>query len=603
MRKRLTKLAKASAILAAVVAIIVFGILYKMARDDREHNRFYNTGKSVNSFLKDYNHGLGHAFKTHDVAAVATFYSENYVSPGRGDWRMKHDNDTAAFSCYRFEKVGDRDFTRGDVSAEVSSYLRGITAIDDSKLKIDMIEKLEPERMVVLTVKFILDGKDPQGLLFQDRCFYRWHLINEDPGEGAAYDWKIVRDELVEGVRVSGDGREFLQADLKRCGIDYRHQRDPKLNIKNPDVTLKFGVMEHGFGGVSAADYDGDGRSDIFFADGVRSRLYRNTGLDRDHNTTFSDVTSQSGLDGIDQAGAGIFADLDNDGDEDLFVTRYMAPCELFINNGDGTFVDRSSVMKLDLVAPAISACFLDYDRDGYVDLYVGVYGNAFTDIPRLPFFATNGGANRLFHNDAGAGFTDVTVLSGTGDTGWSLAVASADYDNDGYPDLMVANDFGRKTLYRNKGDGTFTDAAKEAGVLDFSGGMGLAWGDFNDDGYLDVYTSNINSNQRWFGEDMTVSQYMRNVLRSKWSMLDAGEYWKVYNLLGPHWTNVGKMIGEGNSLFCNNGDGTFRELNDSHTNRAGWGWSVAFFDLDNDTGLDIYAANGWISNTPDTDL
>jgi hypothetical protein len=250
-----------------------------------------------------------------------------------------------------------------------------------------------------------------------------------------------------------------------------------------------------------------------------------------------------------------------------------------------------------------MSACFLDYDLDGFVDLYVGVYGNAFTDIPRLPFFATNGGANRLFHNEGGRGFADVTEKSGTGDTGWSLAVASADYDNNGYPDLMVANDFGRKNLYRNNGDGTFTEVAREAGVLDFSGGMGLAFGDFNDDGLIDVYTSNINSNQRWFGEDMTVSQYTRNVVRSKWSLLDAGEYWKVYNLLGSDWMEVGTMIGEGNSLFCNNGDGTFREMKDSHTGRAGWGWSVAFFDMDNDTALDIYAANGWISNTPDTDL
>ena len=101
----------------------------------------------------------------------------------------------------------------------------------------------------------------------------------------------------------------------------------------------------------------------------------------------------------------------------------------------------------------------------------------------------------------------------------------------------------------------------------------------------------------------MTVGQYTRNVLRTRWSLLDAGEYWKVYKLLGPKWMEVGTMIGEGNSLFHNNGDGTFTELKDSHTNRAGWGWSVAFFDMDNDTKLDIYAANGWISNTPDTDL
>ncbi|HKG14669.1 MAG TPA: VCBS repeat-containing protein, partial [Pyrinomonadaceae bacterium] len=106
-----------------------------------------------------------------------------------------------------------------------------------------------------------------------------------------------------------------------------------------------------------------------------------------------------------------------------------------------------------------------------------------------------------------------------------------------------------------------------------------------------------------WFGEDMTVSQYVRNVARTKWLLLDAGEYKKFYDLVGPNWTEIGTMIGEGNSLFRNNRDGTFTELKDSHTNRAGWSWGVAFFDMDNDTDLDIYAANGWITNKNKDDL
>ena len=181
--------------------------------------------------------------------------------------------------------------------------------------------------------------------------------------------------------------------------------------------------------------------------------------------------------------------------------------------------------------------------------------------------------------------------------------MAAADYDGDGDGDLVVANDFGRKNLYRNEGDGTFSEVAREAGVLDFSGGMGVAFGDFDDDGLVDLYTSNINSNQRWFGEDMTVTQYTRNVLRSRWMLADFMEYWDLYGLIGSEWIELGKQIGEGNSLFRNRGDGTFEELKDSHTARAGWGWSVAFFDYDNDTDLDIYAANGWISATPGTDL
>jgi len=572
---------------------------YMMARKDAEHAKFYNTGKSVNSFLSDYNHALKEAFEKKDASPVLRFYSDRYASPGRGRWTLKPDGAESDVAIARLRVEGNQDYRKADLQNEIREYVGGMAAIDDIKFKIDMIQKVELERSVELTVKFILDGVDKRGAVFQDRHFYRWRLVNEGR-EG--YEWKIVRDELVEGVRVAGDAQGFTALKPASAGIDYSHQRDPKLNAKK--VNLKFGVMEHGMGGVSAVDYDNDNRPDIFFADGVRSRLYRNETGPGSSDLRFTDVTSRSRLDGIDHATAGIFADVDNDGAADLVVVRYLEPIKFFRNNGDGAFTDESAQSGLDkVVVPGVSACFLDYNRDGFVDLYVSVYGDAFHDVPRLPFFAQNGGKNRLFRNDGGRGFTDVTDASGVGDTGWSLAVAAADYNNDGWPDLVVANDFGRKNLYRNNGDGTFTEEAKRAGVLDFSGGMGVAWGDFDDDGFFDLYTSNINSNQRWFGEDHTISQYMRNVFRTRWLLKDAGEYWDFYQLVGSGWPKIGTQIGEGNSLFANNRDGTFRELKDSHTNRAGWGWSVSFFDMDNDTKLDIYAANGWITNKLTTDL
>jgi len=600
MRRRLITLSKILAVLGLVAGVGIAIALYVMGRRDAQHARFYNTGKSINSFLSEYSHALREAFQKRNADEVARLYSDSYFTPGRGRWETKQDKTEGDVSVFRLAPYGGEDFRKSNLRDEIARYIGGITSIDDVKCKVDIIENVELERSAVLTVKFILDGTDQAGSVFQDRHFYRWYLSNEG---GSEYDWRIVKDELVEGIRVAGNGKGFTELDPVTIGIDFKHERDPKLNIKSPEVHLKFGVMEHGFGGVSAVDYNNDGLPDVFFSDGRRCRLYRNNGATAAGTVTFSDVTRETGLDGIDQANAGIFADVDNDGYEDLFIVRYLAPCKFFHNNGDGTFTDRSAAMGLDLVAPCMTGCFLDYDRDGFVDLYIGVYGNAFTDIPRLPFFAQNGGRNRLYRNNGGRGFIDVTVKSGTGDTGWTLAVAAGDYDNDGYPDIAVANDFGKKCLFHNNGDGTFTDMAQRAGVLDFSGGMGVAFGDFDDDGSLDLYTSNINSNQRWFGEDMTVRQYMNNVLRTKWSVLDAGQYWNVYKLLGPRWTEVGTMIGKGNSLFHNNGDGTFSEMKDSHTNRAGWGWGVAFFDMDNDTKLDIFAANGWISNTPNTDL
>lgn len=605
-KKRLLKtLAKLTVVLLVITISVIAAALYLMGRRDKEHAKFFNTGKAVNVFLGNYTRAIRESFEKKDPAAVMSLYSDRFWSPGRGGWELGPAKDESDVSVSRVVINGKQDFDKQALRGEVVNYLGSITAIDNIWTKIDMIESIDLEKTVVLRVKFILDGKDPHGAVFQDRYFYRWQLVNE--AKPPAFDWKIVRDELVktngvlEGLRVAGDGGSFREVDLAAAGIDFKHSRDPKLDAEKYSAKMKFDIIEHGSGGASAIDYNGDSRQDIFFPDGVRSRLYRNVS-DGSGEVKFLDVTTEAGLEGIDQANAGLFADIDNDGDNDLFVARYLAPNKFFRNEG-GKFIDQSKEMGLDFNSTSVTACFLDYDRDGYVDLYIGLYGNAFTDVPRLPFFAQNAQPNRLYHNEQGQRFRDVTASSATGDTGWALAVASADYDGDGYPDLAVANDFGRKCLFHNNGDGTFTDVAKQAGVLDFSGGMGLTFGDFDDDGLIDLYTSNINSNQRWFGEDMTVNQYMRNVARTRWMILDLFEYQKFYDLVGSDWMSIGTTIGEGNSLFKNNGDGTFRELKDSHTARAGWGWSVAFFDADNDTDLDIYAANGWITNKNKDDL
>ena len=607
--KTKTRFLKALATIVIALVLITGGAiaaaLYVMKQRDKEHAKFFNTGKAVNVFLGSYTKAIRDSFEKKDPAPVLSLYSDRFWSPGRGRWEMALANEESDVSVSRVVIQGQDDFDKQALRGEVETYLASIASIKNIWTKIDMIEEVELERRVVLRVKFILDGTDPHGAVFQDRYFYRWHLVNE--GTPRAFDWKIVKDELVqkdgliEGLRVAGDGGSFKEVDLAAAGIDFKHSRDPKLNAERYSAKMKFDIIEHGSGGASAADYDGDGRQDIFFPDGVRSRLYRNAG-DDSGAIKFTDVTTAAGLDGVDQANAGLFADVDNDGDADLFVARYLASNKFFRNDG-GRFTDQSKEFGLDLNSTSVTACFLDYDRDGFVDLYIGLYGDAFKDVPRLPFFAQNAQSNRLYHNERGQGFRDVTKSSGTGDTGWALAVAAADYDDDGYPDIGVANDFGRKCLFHNNGDGTFTDVAKEAGVLDFSGGMGLTFGDFDDDGLIDLYTSNINSNQRWFGEDMTVSQYVRNVARTRWLILDLFEYKKFYDLVGSDWISIGTTIGEGNSLFKNNGNGTFRELKDSHTARAGWGWSVSFFDADNDTDLDIYAANGWITNKNKDDL
>ena len=183
---------------------------------------------------------------------------------------------------------------------------------------------------------------------------------------------------------------------------------------------------------------------------------------------SFRDVTDTAGLGGLDQAHCGLFFDFDDDGDRDLVVTRYLVPNKLYCNDGGGRFSDCTEGSGLGLQAPSVSSTVLDFDEDGALDLYVAVNGNALEACPDVPFYATNGQPNRLFRNLGGGRFEDVTESAGVGGSGWSLAVAAGDANQDGRPDLMVANDFGRKTLYINEGGGRFVEVAKEAGVPRF---------------------------------------------------------------------------------------------------------------------------------------
>jgi hypothetical protein len=585
--------------LGLTAALGVAYLWHAMERRDAEHARFLDCGQSINLFFKHYGQELAEGHRRGDPALVLACYADDYRSAGRGRWRLANDQDLGAAFLTRLEADGCEDFDRRMLAEDVADYFAGIGSIQDVKCKVNLIEQAVPGESAVVTVKYILNGQDKAGLLFEDRFFFRWRLKKVERASGLK-EWRIASDELVEGERVAGRADGFRRLEPASIGVDYVHRRDPKLDPTR--TKLKFAVIQYSSGGVSAGDYDDDGRTDLFFADGVRSRLFKNVTTDP-AAPAFRDVTTEARLEGIDQAQCALFCDVDRDGDRDLLVVRYLAPGKLYRNRGDGTFEDATDGSGLDFVTPATAATFFDYDSDGLPDLYVGNNGNAYTASPKIPFYATKGTGNRLYHNVDGRRFVDVTRQSGTGGTGWTLAVTASDFDGDSHVDLAVANDFGRKVLYRNNGDGTFTDVAKSAGVLDFSGGMGLAFGDLNFDGRPDLYTSNINSNQRWFGEEITLWQYGRNLVRSGWLLDDFADLYELYNLLGDDWRELGKMVGEGNSLFFNNGDGTFRELKESGTSRAGWSWGVALLDMDNDTDLDIYVANGWISGKSKDDL
>ena len=344
-----------------------------------------------------------------------------------------------------------------------------------------------------------------------------------------------------------------------QADVRYRHEKvvlDQKLARIMPWMA-SIGAC------VAACDYNKDGWIDIYVTSsklGALNKLYRNHG-----DGTFTDVAAQAGVAKANEGGASIDAvwgDYDNDGWPDLYIVRWGANI-LYHNNGDGTFTEVTAKAGAGHQGNGSCAIWLDYNDDGLLDLYVCDYFQPVdlfhlkdTRIMHEDFeTARNGGPKILYRNNGDGTFTDVTKEAGVGDTGWTLDVAHGDYNNDGYQDLFLANDFGPDKVFRNNGDGTFTDVSDTTIGWDTYKGMNAELGDFNNDGWLDFYVCNI--------------------------------YTKEY-------------VKEGNRLHRNMGDGTFKDISfEAGVFDCGWAWCGRFWDYDNDGWLDIMVANGYISANP----
>jgi tetratricopeptide (TPR) repeat protein len=339
------------------------------------------------------------------------------------------------------------------------------------------------------------------------------------------------------------------------------------------------GIDIYGHNGISVADIDDDGFDDVYICQpaGLPNRLYRNRG-----DGTFEDITESSGLGILENTACALFADFDNDGRQDVVVVRTSGPL-LFLNEGRGKFRLKPDAFQF-ASAPQgtfTGAAVADYDRDGWLDIYFCLYvyyrGTDQYKYPSPYYDAENGPPNFMMRNQRDGTFRDVTAESGLdrNNTRYSFCCGWSDYNHDGWPDLYVVNDFGRKNLYRNNADGTFTDVAPQAGVEDVGAGMSVCWLDYDNDGADDLYVADM-----WTAAGERIS--MQDIFKK-----DARK--EVRALYRKH--------AMGNSLFRNNGDGAFHDSSASAGVGMGrWSWSSDAWDFDHDGFPDLYITNGMIS-------
>jgi len=431
---------------------------------------------------------------------------------------------------------------------------------------------------------------------------------------------------LATGLRLSGQspaprpatppGLPSYEDVSDKAGINFQHSfGEKKLSS----------IMEATGSGCAWFDYNNDGWLDLYVLSGrymegvtkfskpdgidATNHLYRNNG-----DGTFTDVTAQAGVGGKGFGMGVTVGDYDNDGFEDLYVTNWNSSL-LYHNNGHGTFTDVTAKAGVENPHFGVGTAWLDYDRDGKLDLYVGNYLQ-FDPDAKMRYFTADafpgpldyeGTADRLFHNNGDGTFSDVSQKAGIANpAGRAMGVTTGDYDNDGWPDVYVANDTMESYLYHNNHDGTFKNVAPDVNTAFGANGeatsaMNPIFGDYDNDGWQDLFVSDMryhrlfhNPGNEAFWLDTTVETGVASVSGQYVAWGDGffdfdNDGWKDIYVVngGLHW-----LIPMEDSVLRNNGNGTFTDVSaqlGSYFKFKKVGRGACFADYDNDGYLDAF--------------
>ncbi len=417
------------------------------------------------------------------------------------------------------------------------------------------------------------------------------------PGSFEKFADSLLSRKLTKVTSGSGPSMGKRFEVLKDTGIDFANSLDRE---KYPYQLIETGS------GVALGDYDNDGLTDIYLVGAdLQNKLYRATG-----DFKFEDVTQKTGVDGRVNGqevwgSSASFADIDNDGDLDLFVCNMAAPNLLYVNQGDGSFLEQSVERNVAYQGASKSANFCDYDRDGDLDMYLLTYQDfvssgedAFETVDgvkrvkqdQLEYHALIAGRpayagekDIFYRNDGNGVFIDATDEAGISGYDRGLSCVWFDYDNDGWQDIYVGSDFKMPDhLYRNNRDGTFTDVLPKVVRHTPWFSMGLDTGDLNNDGLLDLMVADMSSTSHY-----KQKLNMGGMNDSNW-FLDQGEPRQYMK----------------NAVLVNSGAEAFMEVAKmTGLSSTDWTWAVRFVDLDNDGLLDVFVTNGHARDAMNADI